>query len=443
MKSNLLLVDDDESIQFGFSRFFSKHGYGIDSVSSLAEARQAVRKCQYDAVLLDLMLPDGKGVSWIPEFREKFPSTAIVVISGHSDVPSAVQAVKEGADNFLTKPVSLKDLKVVLEKSLEVSSLRRRHVNSQRLSQKIQPYFGDSKAMAKVLEMASLAAENDSTVLISGETGAGKGVLGHWIHDNSTRSQSAYVEINCSGLKGDLFASELFGHAKGAFTSATQDKPGLIEVADGGTLFLDEISDMPLSVQAEFLNVIEERNYRRLGEVSVRRSEFRLICSTNRDLLDKTVDGSFRQDLFYRINVFPIAIPPLRERMEDLAGLVSYLLAAIGDGKAEVSGEVMDLLNSYTWPGNVRELKNVLERAVLLSRGEKLQARHFTGLRDIQPVAQSGTERVLNLEEMEGMHINSVMERFAGDARQAADALGISLATLYRKLKKRALANQD
>ncbi|MBW7995522.1 MAG: sigma-54-dependent Fis family transcriptional regulator [Candidatus Glassbacteria bacterium] len=436
MKHNLLLVDDDESIQFGFSKYFMKHGFGIDSVSSLAEARQAVQDRQYDAVLLDLMLPDGKSVSWIPEVRDKFPGTAIVVISGHGDVPAAVEAVKEGADNFLTKPVSLKDLKVVLEKSLEIGSLRRRHVNSQRLSKKAEPYFGSSDAIKKVLEMASLATENDSTVLINGETGAGKGVLGRWIHDNSPRNQAAFVEINCSGLKGELFASELFGHAKGAFTSATQDKPGLIEVADGGTLFLDEISDMPLPVQAEFLNVIEERNYRRLGEVSLRRSEFKLICSTNRELLDKTTDGSFRQDLYFRINVFPIRIPSLRERMEDLDGLVSHLLASMGGEQTVIGENVMQLLRSYSWPGNIRELKNVLERAILLARGGELGPEHFTGLRADLSFDIQGNSGVMSLEEMEGVHIKSVMARYDGDARRSAEALGVSLATLYRKLKK-------
>ncbi len=436
MKNNLLLVDDDESIQFGFSRYFTKHGFGIDTAGSLAEAREAVEKCQYDALLLDLMLPDGKSVGWIPEVRDKFPGTAIVVISGHGDVPEAVEAVKEGADNFLTKPVSLKDLKVILEKSLEIGSLRRRHVNYQRMRSKAEPYFGDSAAIRKVLELASLAIENDSTVLIIGETGAGKGVLGRWIHDNSSRSQAAFVEINCSGLKGELFASELFGHARGAFTSAAHDKPGLIEVADGGTLFLDEISYMPLPVQAEFLNVIEERNYRRLGEVSLRRSEFRLICSTNRELLEKTRDGSFRQDFYFRINVFPIRIPPLRERMEDLEGLATFLLRSGNNSAREIGPDVMKLLKSYSWPGNVRELKNILERALLLSRGGELKPGHFSGLSADRVVGIPGSGDVMNLEAMEGIHIKSVMDRFNGDARQAADALGVSLATLYRKLKK-------
>ena len=435
MKRHLLLVDDDPSIQFGFSRYFTRAGYGINTVSTLAEAREAVTSQRYDAVLLDLMLPDGKGVEWMGEVREKFPGTALVVISGHGDVPSAVDAIQRGADNFLTKPVSLEELKVIIEKSLELGTLRRKQFASQRLNRKIEPYFGESASMKKVLELASLAAENESSVLIMGETGSGKGLLGRWIHDRSANSSSAFIEINCSGLKGDLFASELFGHARGAFTSASQDKPGLIEVADGGTLFLDEISDMPLMVQAEFLKVIEEKNYRRLGEVTMRRSEFRLICSTNRNLLEKTDDGSFRQDLYFRINVLPIYIPPLRQRLEDLPGLVDYLLVTLGYQGEDIDASVTRLLGSYFWPGNIRELRNVLERALLLARGGPLKPSDFSGL-DSRPVQTLPADSVLNLEEMENLHIKSVLDRFGGDTRKTAEMLNISLATLYRKLKK-------
>jgi len=435
MKRDLLLVDDDPGIQFGFSRYFSKAGFEIRAVSSLAEAREALLSKPYDAIFLDMILPDGKGLDWIGEIRQQNPYTAIVVITGHGDIPLAVEAIHRGADNFLTKPVSLENLSVILRKSLEFGSLRRKHYTSQRLNKKIEPYFGDSPVIKKVMELASLAAENDSTVLILGETGSGKGVLARWIHESSSFGSSPFVEINCSGLKGDLFASELFGHAKGSFTSATQDKVGLVEVADGGTLFLDEIIDMPLNVQAEFLKVIEEKTYRRLGEVILRKSEFRLICSTNRDLQEKTREGVFRQDLYFRINVFPICLPPLRERMEDLPGLVSYLLKTMGGGSGEVPSEVLKLLVSYSWPGNIRELKNVLERALLLSRGGPLRLSHFTGLEGNAPL-YPGSEPVYDLVKMEKLHIRSVLNRFNGDTRKAAEAMGISLATLYRKIKK-------
>ncbi|HUU26798.1 MAG TPA: sigma-54 dependent transcriptional regulator [archaeon] len=435
MKRNLLLVDDDPGIQFGFSKYFSKAGFAIRTASRLAEAREVFLSQRFDAILLDLILPDGKGIDWIHEIRRQHPDTAIVVITGHGDIPLAVEAMQRGADNFLTKPVSLDNLKVILSKSLELGALRRRHYTSQRLTKKVEPYFGDSPVMKKVKELASLATENQSTVIIMGETGSGKGVLARWIHDSSDYSSSPFVEINCSGLKGELFASELFGHARGSFTSASQDKLGLVEVADGGTLFLDEVSDMPLNVQAEFLKVIEEKTYRRLGEVTLRRSEFRLICSTNQDLLQRTREGRFRQDLYFRINVFPIHLSSLRERKQDLPGLVRYLLNTLGAPEIEVPPEVMKLLKSYSWPGNIRELKNVLERALLLAHGEPLALSHFTGL-DTQSSLAYNNETVYNLEDLEKLHIKSVLNRFNGDTRKTAEILGISLATLYRKLKK-------
>lgn len=436
MKHKLLLVDDDEGIHFAYTKFFEKRNYEIDAVSSLSEARKAVNVCSYDAVLLDLMLPDGRGNNWIPEVRNRYPGTAILVITGHGDVPVAVEAIKQGADNFLTKPVSLKDLEVMLEKSLEYGSLRQKEEVHRQLRKEKEPYFGQSDKIRHVVELASLATEKDTTVLILGETGTGKGVLGRWIHDHSSRKASSFVEINCSGLKGELFASELFGHAKGAFTSAANDKPGLVEVANGGTLFLDEISEMPQSVQAEFLNVIEHHCYRRLGEVTIRRSNFRLICSCNRDLMQMAQDDLFRKDLFFRINVLPIRIPPLRERMKDLPGLVHHLLNDLSQGNQKVGEEVMQLLLSYDWPGNIRELKNVLERAILLSHGEELKTDHLLNLQIGNDVRLKPDGQVMNLEDMEHYHISRVMDHFDGEARMAAEALGVSLATLYRKLKK-------
>ena len=435
MKRKVLLVDDDPGIQFGFSKYFSKTGFGIKTVSCLAEARKAVLNQRFDAVLLDLILPDGKGIDWIQELREKHPDIAIVVITGHGEIPLVVEAFHRGADNFLTKPVSLADLDVILKKSLEIGSLRRSHLTTQRLSKKIQPYFGESTAIKKVLELAHLSTENDSAVILQGETGVGKGILARWIHDHSLNSSAPFIEINCSSLKGELLANELFGHARGAYTSATQDKPGLIEVADGGTLFLDEIGDMALAVQSEFLKVIEEKHYRRLGEITVRRSEFRLICSTNQNLLEKIKEGSFRQDLYFRINVFPIQLPCLRNRMQDFPGLVVYLLKILDSPNLEVSDEVIKLLSSYFWPGNIRELKNVLERALLLARGRPLTPKHFSGLEMQQPIMDD-PDAILSLEEMENSHIRMVLNRFDGDTRKAAQAMGISLATLYRKLKK-------
>ncbi len=270
MTPKILLIEDDEGTRFGFSRYLSNAGYVVQEAACLAEAQDALLTQRFDAILLDLYLPDGSGLEWISGLRTGHPDVPLIIISGHGDIPIAVEAMRRGADNFLTKPVNMEDLDVFLRKSLELGTLRRKDLTSQRLERKDRIYFGKSPAMKEVMSLASLAAAKDAPVLLMGETGSGKGVLARWLHDHSSRSSAPFVELNCSNLRGDLLASELFGHARGAFTTAVQDRQGLIEVADGGSLFLDEITDMDIGVQAQFLKVIEEKQYRRLGEVKVR-----------------------------------------------------------------------------------------------------------------------------------------------------------------------------
>ncbi len=380
MKPQILLIDDEADIRFGFVRYLSRAGYAVYEAGSLTQAREAVSGQRFDAILLDLNLPDGNGLDWIPELRELSPDVALVVITGEGDMPVAVEALRGGADHFLTKPVSMLDLDVFLRKSLELGGLRRVRTAHLRLADKDEPFFGSSAAIRRVQELASLAAENNSPVVLLGETGTGKGVLARWIYRHSALKSAPFVEVNCSGLRGELLASELFGHAKGAFTSAVQNQQGLLEVADGGTLFLDEIGDMDLAAQTQFLKVIEEKQYRRLGEVKVRKSNFRLICPTNRILADEIKQGKFRNDLYYRIFIFPIFIPPLRERKGDLNDLACHLLRQLGSNRLEIPDPVLNLFSRYSWPGNIREMKNLLERALLLSRGGELLTQHFSDL---------------------------------------------------------------
>jgi DNA-binding NtrC family response regulator len=435
MSLKILLIEDEEGSRFGFKRYLSRAGYIIHEAGCLSEAREAFLSQRFDAVLLDLRLPDGNGLDWITELRESYQDIPVIIITGYGDIPVAVEAMRRGADNFLTKPVNMEDLEVFLRKSLELGNLRRRYLTNKRLERKDNIYFGESAAMGKVIDLATLAAKTDSSVLLSGETGSGKGVLARWIHDNGFDGTSPFVEVNCSNLMGDLLASELFGHARGAFTNAVQNRQGLIEIADGGTLVLDEISDMDLGVQAQFLKVIEDKQYRRLGEVKVRRSEFRLICATNRDLLEETQRGAFRKDLYYRINVLSIAIPSLRERPEDIPGLIRSILRNLGASNPAISREMMKMLLGYSWPGNIRELKNVLERALLLAHGRPLAPEHFSGLDSSHLLTEHKTS-IKNLEDIEYAHIRTIIERFGGNASKAAEALNISRATMYRKLKK-------
>jgi DNA-binding NtrC family response regulator len=436
MTQSILIVDDEPAIHFSLSRYFGTEGYVVKTASTLAEARETVASQRFDAILLDHNLPDGSGVDWVGDLRETCPDAAIIVITGVGDIPLAVEAMRRGADNFLTKPISLDDLHIFLKKSLELGSLRRKVAIQQRLTKAASTYFGDSAGMKRALELASTAAEHDATVLLQGESGTGKGVLAHWIHEHGLRRYGPFVEINCSGLRGDLLASELFGHTRGAFTSAVQDRQGLIEIADNGTLFLDEIGDMDLAVQAQFLKVIEEKTFRRLGESKVRKSDFRLMCATNKDLSEETRQGRFRQDLYFRIHVFPITLPPLRERPEDIPGLVRHFLVEAGLTNTDVSPEVMALQTAYRWPGNVRELKNVLERSLLLARKDPLGPKHFPGL-DFSGAKPTDPDRhESSLDRLEKDYLEAVVKKAEGDMETAAQELGISRATLYRKLKK-------
>jgi DNA-binding NtrC family response regulator len=433
MKPMILLIDDDEGTLFGFSKYLSGTGYEVVGASTLKEAQESLDSHRFDTLLLDLNLPDGNGIDWIPVLKKDYPEIPVVVITGKGDIPIAVEAMRRGAVNFLTKPVDMASLDIFLHNTLELGALRKKHYIEKRLTRKQGIYFGNSALLTKAKELALLASESDVPVLISGETGTGKGILARWIHDNGERRAQPYVEINCSGLRSELLASELFGSVRGAFTSAFENRWGLIEVADRGTLFLDEIGDMDNGVQSAFLKVIEEKTFRRIGDTKLRKSDFRLICATNRDLEKETQEGSFRKDLFFRIRVFPISLPPLREIPEDVHGFARYFAKSLGYPDVDIRQEVIHHLRAYSWPGNIRELLNILERALILARGGPLTMEHFPGLLS-PPFGHSSDTRVVAMQE--SSLIAATLEECQGDVSKAAKALGISRATMYRKLKK-------
>ena len=434
MKPKILLIEDNEGTRFGFVRYFSKEGYLVSEAANLAEAVAATAAERFDAIILDINLPDGNGLDFIDSIRTSDLTIPIIVITGAGDVPLAVNAMSRGADNFLTKPVDNAALAVYLRRTLEVGDLKKRQLARQRLEPKKDIFFGQTPAMQEVQNIARIAATCDNPVLIIGETGTGKGMLAKWIHHYGKRTQKEFVEVNCSGLRGELLAREIFGNARGAFTSADQDRKGLLDIADRGTLFLDEIGDMGIDVQAQFLKVLEDKSYRRLGDVKLLRSDFRLLCATNQDIEDMVRKGRFRQDLFFRINLIIIHIPPLRERMKDLPGLVSYLLDGFGTSGKVITDDVMGILKDYDWPGNIRELKNVLERALLLSpRGAILRQSNFANLRVGRSAVNMPAPRTV--QEIEQSHILTVLEQMNGDVDKTARALNLSRATLYRRLK--------
>jgi DNA-binding NtrC family response regulator len=433
MKPCILLVEDDPAARFGFVKYLGKSGFDFSEAENLSQAEELFSARQFDAIILDIHLPDGSGIDFIDRVREISADIPLIVITGAGEIPLAVDAMRRGADNFLIKPVDMAGLELFLQKCLEVGTLRKQRSSRLRLEKKEDIPFGDSPPMQEVAALALMAAENDCPVLITGETGTGKGVLANWIHRHSDRSSFAFVELNCSGLRGDLLASELFGNVRGAFTSADRDREGLLSSADGGTLFLDEIGEMDPQVQAQFLKVIEEKSYRRLGDTRQRRSDFRLICATNKQIEDSLQKGELRRDLYFRINLLTICIPPLRERVEDLPLLARHLLKTGRSQPTEITEDAMQALQSYSWPGNVRELKNVLERAVILSRGAPLTAGHFSWLKAAAlPQTLAGPH---TLGDVEQVLILSTLESCNGNVARAAKKLGISRATIYRRLK--------
>lgn len=435
MKPLLLIVEDNEATLFGYTQFFTQSGYEIATACTLQAADSLFSSNRPDAILLDLKLPDGSGLDWILKVRKKNPAVLIVMITGHGDIALAVKAMQNGADHFFPKPVKLEELDGFLKRNLELETLRRKDEANRRTTQRADPYFGNSPAMQKIFELVSPVASSDTVVLLQGKTGTGKGVLAKWIHEQSSRSSEPFVEVNCASLRGDLLNSELFGHVKGSFTSAVAERQGLIEVANKGTLFLDEIGDMEMGTQAQLLKAIEQKTYRRIGESKERQSDFRLICATNHDLLAQVQKGAFREDLYYRICVFPIVMPALRDRMDDFGALAKYLLESMRSMPVTITDEAIEFLKKYDWPGNVRELKNMLERALILSRGETIQPGHFPGLSIKMTDFPQGAV-VENLELLEQTHIQAVLARSNGDTITASKTLGISRASLYRKMNK-------
>ena len=435
MAPKILLIEDNAATRFGFVRYFLKEGYTVNEATDLSEAGAVLEQQRFDAIILDINLPDGNGIDFIDAVRAGDQTIPIIVITGSGDIPLAVEAMQRGADNFLTKPVDNAGLAAFLRKTLEIGVLKRQQAARKRLEIQEDTFFGEVPAMQEILELARMAATSDSPILITGETGTGKGMLAKWIHRNSRRSQREFVEVNCSGLRGELLAREIFGNARGAFTSADQDRKGLLDIADRGSLFLDEIGDMGMDVQAQFLKVLEDKTYRRLGDVKLLRSDFRLICATHWEIESLLQKGLFRQDLLYRINLMTINIPPLRERLNDLPAIVSYLLSTLGASQAVITEDVMKLLLAYNWPGNIRELKNVLERALLLTpNGATIRQSHFSNL--VNGKASQGTQRPQTVQEVEESHVRTVMEQMEGNIDKAAKTLNISRATLYRRLKQ-------
>ncbi|MFP2908562.1 sigma-54-dependent transcriptional regulator [Pyxidicoccus sp. 3LFB2] len=438
-RTRILLVEDEPGIRLGMRGYLTAHGFDVDEAASLAEAQEAFRTTRPDVAVVDYRLPDGTALELLPRLKELDASVPLVVLTGHGSIELAVQAVKEGAEQFLTKPVELSVLKVVLERlgAQRRERLRQRADRSRTAQATVNPFLGTSVPIRVLQGQAERVLQSDAPVLVTGETGSGKSVLARWLHEGGPRADAPFVDLNCAALSKELLDSELFGHEKGAFTGAVAAKQGLLEVADQGTLFMDEIGDMDVAVQPKLLKVLEEKRFRRLGDVRDRRVDVRLIAATHQDLGLAAREKRFRSDLYFRISTLILHVPALRERPEDIPVIARHFLEELGAsrGRAGVALEpdAEAALTRYPWPGNIRELRNVLERAVLLSGGGPLSRNDLRF--EVTPDG-AGAEEDLTLEELERRHIERVLRRENGHVERAAARLGIPRSSLYERLKR-------
>jgi two-component system, NtrC family, response regulator AtoC len=440
----ILIVDDESLVRWSLKERLEGHGYDVTEAETSADALRQTAT-DIDLVLLDFKLPDGDGLEVLRQFKERSPETLVIMMTGYSTVENAVEAMKRGAYHYVNKPFNLDEVMLLVEKALETSQLRR-EVRALRSSQGKEFGFdsiiGDSAAMktAKAL-MARVAASPASTVLLTGETGTGKDLAAKAIHYNSGRVARQFVNITCSALPEQLLESELFGHERGAFTDARQQKRGLFETADGGTLFLDEIGEMTLALQSKLLRFLEEKAFKRVGGLTDVRVDVRVIAATNRDLEEEVKAGKFREDLFYRLQVMPIMLPPLRARHGDVPLLAAFFIDRFNtEFKKKIRGlspAATQLLEQYGWPGNVRELRNAIERAMLLADGDRLEAADLTTLtRTVSPVQFKLPAEGVNIEEVERQLLVQALERSKGNQTQAAQLLGINRDQVRYRIEK-------
>jgi DNA-binding NtrC family response regulator len=434
-------VDDEPGVRFGIRDFLEQQGYEIEEAQSCEDAQNLFRTSRPDIVIADYMMPDGTALDLLPRLKEIDPDTPLLVLTAHGSIDLAVRAIKEGAEQFLTKPLELPALQVILQRLLQKQRNHHKQLASKtrQVRQAVDPFIGTSPAIRALADQARKILSSESPILIRGETGSGKGVLARWLHENSPRADEAFVDLNCAGLSRELLETELFGHEKGAFTSATASKQGLFEVAHRGTIFLDEVGDVDLQIQPKLLKVLEEKRFRRVGDVRDRQVDVRLIAATHQDLGQFVREKKFRDDLYFRISTIPLSFPPLRERIEDIPTVAQYLLNKVsvdlGRGELILDEDCIRALQAYSWPGNIRELRNVIERAVLLSDQHCITIKdlHFDGHGSVgAPFLDSR----LTLLELEKQHIERVLQEEHGKVEKAAKRLGIPRSSLYQKIKK-------
>jgi len=445
---HILLVEDDALLNRLLLAELERMGFRAGGVKSWREAHSYLAERQVDLILSDVRLPDANTMEILPRLAREYP---VIVLTAFGTVQEAVAAMKAGARQYLTKPVNSEELELEVRRALQGEALQRDHqfCKKRMIRDKRGGMVGDSEAMAELQRLIDAVADSEATVLIQGESGVGKELVAHALHQRSPRAARNFVAVDCCTLQEKLFESELFGHEKGAFTGADRQKPGLIEAACGGTLFLDEIGEIGPAIQAKLLRVLETGQYRRLGGIKDLRAEVRIVAATNRNLAQMSKDGAFRADLYYRLTAFTLRIPPLRERARDIPALIEHFLAHHNFSRRlnkRISASTLKLLMDYSFPGNIRELRNMVERAIIVGgASEEIRPEHFSFESLGEPSGQfnMGFQHEPTLEEIERRYLERLLARYAGHRSRIAAVLGVSERNIYRLLDKHGFRNDD
>ncbi|MGQ9693282.1 MAG: sigma-54-dependent transcriptional regulator [Thermodesulfobacteriota bacterium] len=442
----ILIVDDEQIIRDAFSRVLLKEGFGVEAVASGRLALEKIAEESFDLVLLDLKMPGLDGMETLREIKAKDPDIICIMITGYPTIESAVKAVKSGAYDYLTKPCNPDELRMVVARAAE---RRRFFFENERLRRRLDGHLlsetlvGESKAMQRVMEIIHKVASSESTVLITGESGTGKELVAQAIHQLSPRHDKEFVPVDCNALVETILESELFGHVKGSFTGAIKNKHGLLELANGGTFFFDEIGDLSLNTQAKLLRVIQEREFKPVGGTQRIKVDVRIIAATNQNLREAIAQKTFREDLFYRLSVVPIHLPPLRDRKEDIPLLIAHFIKRFNRKRKKaitgITPAALEMLMKHNWPGNVRELENAIERAMILEEGKEITPQSLMGIFSLPFSGKSPLPmppKLVTLQEVEKEHIAFVLKETYGHKSEAARILGIDRKTLYKKVQK-------
>jgi DNA-binding NtrC family response regulator len=443
-KSNILIIDDQPSVRFGLRSLLEAEGHRVMEAEDGRQALALLTEHAPQLILLDLRLPDTDGLDLLQRIKAIDDDVPVIILTAHGTIEMAISALKNGAENFLTKPPDADSFLILIARTLEQSRVRRERLLIGLAQERVaaEYFLGQSETTLRLHSTIERLAPSGMTVLLQGETGTGKGMVAHLIHRLSERHTKPFVTINCAGLSRELLESELFGHEKGAFTSAITNKPGLLELTHEGTIFFDEIAEMEASIQAKLLHVLEHKNFRRVGGVQEKQVDVRVIAATNKNLQGEIKRGHFREDLFYRLSVMPLTLPPLRERREDILPLVQHFVTQFNQKlNRRVQGvtpkaEVM--LESYNWPGNIRELRNVIERAIILCSGDRIHASELPlgGVENWTAAPSEDSEQLLSLDEVESLHIQRILAATGQNLSRAAEILGVTRTTLYNKVRK-------